>query len=64
MLSQNDQIPHVSSHAIDQLPDYRRYRERAHHERTKAINSAMSMVWNRLTGRRARQKSDAAFWTA
>ncbi len=64
MTSPNHQTPHLSSHSIDPAPDYYRYRERAHQERTKAINMAMSAVWNRLTGRSARQKNDAAFWAA
>ncbi len=64
MSSPNHQTTHPSSHPIDQVPDYYLYRERAHHECTKAIKSAISMVWNRLTGRRARLKSDAAFWAA
>lgn len=46
------------------MPDFHSYRERAHQERTKAINKAMSMLWSRMTRRRSRQNRDAAFWNA
>jgi len=52
------------SPAGERIPDFYSYRERAHHERSKAINLAMSMVWCRISGRRSRRKSDTAFWTA
>ena len=64
MLSPNNPTPHSTTHAVDQIPDFYQIRERAHHERTKAINMAVSMVWNRLAGRRSRQDRDANFWTA
>ncbi|MGJ8571715.1 MAG: hypothetical protein ACSHXI_13540 [Hoeflea sp.] len=62
MSSLETQTP--NSPAGEWIPDFQIYRERAHQERTKAINSAMSMLWGRLTRRRSRQIRDAAFWTA
>jgi hypothetical protein len=53
-----------TSPAAEQMPDFQSYRDRAHHERTKAINSAISMLWGRITRRQSRQNRDAAFWTA
>ena len=64
MTSPSNQPPYPAGPATDQMPDFHSYRERAHYERTKAINLAMSMVWCRITGRRSRRNSDAAFWTA
>ncbi|MBU2484290.1 MAG: hypothetical protein KKG78_04330 [Alphaproteobacteria bacterium] len=64
MFNPASQTPHSAISPLDPLPDYHRYRERAHRERTRAINRALSMAWNRLAGRTSRQKSDAAFWAA
>lgn len=44
--------------------EFYQIRERAHHERTRAINSAVSAVWNAMTGWRARHDRDAGFWNA
>lgn len=62
MLDPETQTP--TTLAGKRMPDFQCYRERAHRERTKAINSAMSMLWDRLTRRRSRHIRDAAFWTA
>lgn len=64
MSIQSNRPPHHDLHAIDHLPDFDRYRERAHQERTRAINHAMSLIWSRMTGRRTRRQKDAAFWLA
>ncbi|MCZ4288231.1 hypothetical protein [Hoeflea alexandrii] len=64
MYTPDRHTPHSAISPLDPLPDYHLYRERAHRERTRAINRALSMAWNRLAGRTSRQKSDAAFWTA
>lgn len=64
MLSPNHQFQASTGHSLDQVPDFHQLRARAHHERTKAINMAVSMVWCRLTGRRSRQDRDAGFWSA
>lgn len=64
MFNPDSQTPHSAISPLDPLPDYHRYRERAHRERTRAINRALSSAWNRLAGRASRQKRDAAFWSA
>jgi len=64
MPTNSNQAPHLAVPAEDQTPDFTSYRERAHHERTKAINMAMSMLWSRMTRRRSRQGRDTTFWTA
>jgi len=64
MLSPDNQPPTSASSAFDQRSDFHHYRERAHRERTKAINMAVAMIWSRMTGRQLRLKRDAAFWTA
>lgn len=64
MFNPDSQTPHSAISPLDPSADYHLYRERAHRERTKAINRALSMAWNRLAGRKSRRKRDAAFWTA
>lgn len=64
MFNPDSQTPHLAISPLDPLPDYHCYRERAHRERTKAINRALSMAWSRLSGRTSRRNRDAAFWTA
>lgn len=64
MSSPSNQTIFSSRPASDPVPDFYRFRERAHHERTKAINMALAMAWCRITGRQSRLKSDTAFWTA
>jgi hypothetical protein len=64
MSDPRNQAPHLAASADDQMPDFHSYRERAHQERTRAINMAMSMLWSRMTRRRSRQSRDAGFWTA
>lgn len=59
-----NQPSHSDLRVIDHLPDFDRYREKAHQERTRAINHAMSLIWSRFTGRRARRQKHAAFWVA
>ena len=59
-----NQAPNLAASADHQMPDFHSYRERAHQERTKAINKAMSMLWSRMMRRRSRQNRDAAFWNA
>ena len=58
------QDPHLGISPLDPHPDYHRYRERAHSERSRAINAAMAFAWDRLVGRKARRKRDAEFWSA
>lgn len=47
-----------------EAPDFFAYRERAHRERTRAINRAVASLWDRVTGRRKQRDWDARFWNA
>lgn len=64
MLNPDSQPPHFAVSPLDPSPDYDRYRARARYERTRAINRTLSRAWNLLARSKARQRRDAAFWTA
>ncbi len=64
MTSPNTHNSRPGMDPLNQVPDYPHFRERAHHHRRMAINSAVSRVWNRFTGRRSNQDWDARFWNA
>jgi len=49
---------------LDQVPDFSRFREAAHQERTKAINAAFAAVWRRIRSAGAIKDRDARFWQA
>jgi len=62
MISPKVEVPASDQHKMDQVPDYPRYRARAHHQRRLAIHAGVSGLWRRLRSSTPSAR-DAGFWT-
>ena len=64
MTHPNTRNPRPTPYILGQVPDFSRYREQAHQERSKAINAAVAAIWKRIRQAWSITEQDARFWQA